>query len=216
MSMTERLLHPEAGLRNFQLVLHGVHSLAHFYTDGDPQNLTAGQRLTLLRNDVGMPRTVSLTYVAGAAAGARGPIDVDITGLDQFGNFQSERLSIATVASGNTVTAEGAKIFSRVDSATIVAAIANADAGDTFQLGLDLSAPAGVSWGLPWRVGNIKDFTGLYLVEGGTHSIRPTSDITLNLDGMSFKLAAGSAPDNGNDRLLFIYLRSSVGRITPS
>ena len=200
-----------SALRNFQMAYYCAHDDALFFTDSSPDALTAGLLTLLTARAIPVPRTISFEYTADATVTTRGPITITVYGQDQFGRSITDTLTHAGVTASTSPTVHGLKVFARIDAINLDAAIVNAQAGDTFEIGLSIAeSPGSIIWGLPQRVASAAAFLGLFLDEAGTYTIRPLTDITYvpGVDGVKF--AAGSVPDAGDDRVLWLSGRTDI------
>lgn len=112
---------------------------------------TAGQARTyvVINKYADWPRNVAASITGSADMGATWVIN----GKDQFGNSQSETITIGTTANGGTTV--GTKVFSQVNTGTATIAATSVGSG-TPRLGVDSGATT-VLFGLPVKIAAVTD-----------------------------------------------------------
>lgn len=121
---------------------------------------TAGQARTyvVINRYADWPRNVAASITGSADMGATWVIN----GKDQFGNAQSETITIGTTANGGTTV--GTKVFSEIATGTATVAATGVGSG-TPRLGVDLGATT-VLFGLPYKIKAVTDVKFITYIVG--------------------------------------------------
>lgn len=217
--ITERQLHKghgKTGLRNLRHVFGSFEDADYFYTNGDPDALTAGEALTLLRGDLPEPRSINVSYTATDTGDARLGLSITVYGTDQFGREIQETIENASVANDSVEVVNGVKVFATITRAVNNNVITDADAADTLEIGLNLDTdPEEVIYGLPIILKDAGDILGSQVRLAGTTGVFTTvtaaqiTFVTANsVHGVKF--ASAVAPDSTGDREVHLWLRTSL------
>lgn len=162
------------------IILNPSIGTAYFGTGLGTGDVSAAFVPTVTRAD--FPRTINLS-ILGVAGGQGGT--GTFTGKDQFGNTISEAMGFATAAGGGT--ANGTKVFSRVDSGTVAYVGLGGTAVGSAYVGVKIAGTP--AFGLPARIGGTADIKNAVWVDAEVNK-------SLNLNSAGTSATIGTAQND--------------------
>lgn len=203
------------GMRNFQQIIFGAPADAGFFaatvTGATLTGLVAGSMLTLTKNGMPLPRSVTATLVAAAGGIARA-VTLRFHGKNQFGEYKTSDVSLTAIP---TVThcQTGAEVLASVDAIEVIS-IANMAAGDTLDVGLQVVDTGltvdDITYGLSEKVAEAGDILGGALLTSGQAIAGFTgAAVTFIAAQHGVQFISAAAPDAGADRMIVLSCRTS-------